>query len=290
MPRTAALFLIGSVAIGGIPPLNGFISEFIIYNGLIAGFQSENLFQIIIFITSLAGLALIGGLSLLTFTKTFGTIFLGSSRETLHHQPKEVSQMMLIPQYLIIFIMLAVAFFPKIFLHAVLFALPGNSQNILVETSLLNSYAETIFSISIFSLLFVGLIFLLWFSRSLFVKKLELRLEPTWGCGYTAPTNKMQYTGKSFTKPLGKIFNFLLLERKKYAELKSEEIFPPQRKYSSHYLDFFEYRFIDNITQRLIYSANYFKFIQNGRIQSYVLYGIIFIITVFIFTLINFAK
>ncbi len=111
--------------------------------------------------------------------------------------------------------------------------------------------------------------------------------DATWGCGYVAPNSRMQYTGKSFSKPLGKILNFLLIEKKHFEELTPGEIFPKKRSYFSHYHDFFETNLIDRITQRLIYSANYFSFIQNGRIQSYVLYGIIFILAMFILTVFN---
>jgi len=103
-------------------------------------------------------------------------------------------------------------------------------------------------------------------------------------------TNRMQYSGKSFSKPLGKTFNFILIEKKKYKELKPGEIFPKERKYASFYLDFFEHNIIDKITQRLIYSANYFKFIQNGRIQTYVLYGIIFILSIIVISVVNILK
>ena len=83
---------------------------------------------------------------------------------------------------------------------------------------------------------------------------------------------------------MGKTFDFIVIERKQYEELKAGEIFPKEKKYTSHYHDFFEFRLIRIITNRLIYSANYFKFIQNGRTQSYVLYGIVFIIAIFILT------
>jgi len=83
------------------------------------------------------------------------------------------------------------------------------------------------------------------------------------------------------------MFNFIVIERKQYTELKAGEIFPEKRKHASHYHDFFEFRFIHVITNQLVYAANYFKFIQNGRIQSYVLYGIVFILTIFILTAFN---
>ena len=113
MPQTAIIFLIGAVAIAGIPPFNGFVSEFVIYSGLIEGLKSDNINLISLLILSFAGLSLMGGLSILTFTKSFGTLFLGNERETLPHQPHEVSRIMLLPQYLIIAVMLSIAFVPQ---------------------------------------------------------------------------------------------------------------------------------------------------------------------------------
>jgi hypothetical protein len=100
----------------------------------------------------------------------------------------------------------------------------------------------------------------------------------------------MQYTGKSFSKSLGKMFNFILVEEKKYKELEPGEIFPEKRRHGSHYHDFFEFRFINFITHQLVYAANYFKFIQNGRVQSYVWYGIVFMVAIFTLTVLNVLK
>jgi hydrogenase-4 component B len=81
MAETAILFLTGSIAIGGIPPLNGFISEFLIYCGILNGINSTGISQITLMIITFAGLSIIGGNSILTFTKTFSTIFLGNPRQ-----------------------------------------------------------------------------------------------------------------------------------------------------------------------------------------------------------------
>ena len=87
MPQTALFFLIGGMAIGGLPPFNGFVSEFILFNGLLAGIRSTGNINIILMIFSLAGMALIGGLSMITFTKSFGTIFLGNPRTHITPSP-----------------------------------------------------------------------------------------------------------------------------------------------------------------------------------------------------------
>jgi hydrogenase-4 component B len=291
MPKTAILFLIGAIAIGGLPPFNGFVSEFILYSGLLEGLKTSNISQISLLVVSLGGLSIIGGISVLTFTKTFGTIFLGTKREPLNHQPVEVSSMMLWPQYLIVAAMLSVAFLPQFYLITI-FNLLGNLGNALTITgpSGISGYSESIANINLYSLLFIGIVTVSWGLRAIVINGKSQKVEPTWGCAYVAPNSRMQYTGKSFSKSLGKIFWFLLVEEKKYKELEVGEIFPENRKYESHYHDFFEFRFIDYITHHLVYAANYFKFIQNGRVQSYVWYGIVFMVAIFMLTVLTVLK
>src|ERR1035437_7906353 len=132
MPRTAVIFLIGAIAIGGMPPFNGFISEFLIYSGLIEGVKLQNMDQIILMVLTFAGLSVIGGLSILTFTKTFGTIFLGNQRQPLTHKPHEVSSKMLIPQYVIIIMMLSVAVFPQVYLQVIGNILTGLTKSVVI--------------------------------------------------------------------------------------------------------------------------------------------------------------
>ena len=291
MPKTAVLFLVGAVAIGGLPPFNGFVSEFILYSGLLEGLKTNDISQISLLVVTLGGLSIIGGISVLTFTKTFGTIFLGVERKQLHHRPTEVSSSMLWPQYLIVAVMLSIAFLPRFYLNVVsnLLGHFGNAP-VVAESSGLVTYSESITSINLYFLLFVSIAAFVWLVRALAIKEKSIEIQPTWGCSYIAPNSRMQYTGKSFSKSLGKIFGFLLPEEKKYKELQSGEIFPVQRKYVSHYQDFFEYRLINIITQRLVYAVNYFKFIQNGRVQSYVWYGIIFMMAVFALTALSVLK
>jgi len=288
MPRTAVIFLIGAIAIGGMPPFNGFISEFLIYTGLIEGLKLQNMDQIIIMVLSFAGLSIIGGLSILTFTKTFGTIFLGNQRQPLAHKPHEVSSMMLIPQYVIIIMMLSVSVFPQFYLQVIGNILTGFTKSVVVPMpESFAHYISIMRNISIYSLLFIAVTGIFWGIRSFLQRSRTQVTGATWGCGYTAPTSKIQYTAKSFSKSLSKMFNFIVIERKQYDELKPGEIFPKQKKYISHYHDFFEFRLIHVVTNQLIYAANYFKFIQNGRIQSYVLYGILFILAIFLLTIFN---
>jgi len=285
MPHTAVIFLIGAIAIGGIPPFNGFISEFLIYCGLLNGIHSAGIAQIILIVLSFAGMSIIGGISILTFTKSFGTIFLGTPRQSTEHKPHEVSMLMLIPQYVILLAMLIVAFFPGFFLRTVGIILNNSFLSAInFENLYLIRYMPILKNISLYSFLFLVMIGLTLIIRFILMRKREEKYTPTWGCAYTAPNTRMQYTGKSFSKTLGKIFNFVVTEKKKYTELTEGEIFPVTRNHSSHYIDFFESNVIDSFVNRLVHGMSYFGIIQNGKIQSYVLYGIFFILLIFLFT------
>ncbi len=291
MPRTALLFLMGSVAIGGLPPFNGFISEFLIYSGLIEGLKLQSSVQILIMLLSLAGLSIVGGLSILTFTKTFGTVFLGTERQKSVHKPHEVSILMLIPQYFIVAAMLTIAFFPGFYIDFIGRILTSLSFRPLISgVQPFGNYPDILGNISFYSFVLIILIVVFALIRKLVTARVTRTISPTWGCGYTVPSSSLQYTGKSFSKSLSKMFNFVVIERKQYDELNRTEIFPEVREYKSHYFDFFEYRFIKFMVNRLIYSANYFNFVQNGRVQSYILYGLVFMLIVFLLTIFRIVR
>lgn len=223
---------------------------------------------------------------MLAFTKNFGTIFLGQPRTHLSHQPKEVAAIMRLPQYLILSIMLSVGLFPGYYFsiaNAIVsgFVPPIQGEKVLIPGSLLDSVA----AIGRYSLIFILLMIAINVIRRSITRKRLLAADSTWGCGYTVPSSRMQYTGKSYSKSLGKLLNFILLEKKKYKEIETNEIFPSERKHSSHYSDFFVTRIYDGIISRLLYFLNLFQFIQNGKIQLYILYGIFFIVLVFLGTI-----
>ena len=87
MPVTGLLFLAGTTAICALPPLNGFVSELLIYLGMLDGIASGS--DVLASAAGLAALALIGGVVILTFTKLYGTVFLGAPRT---HEVAEASE------------------------------------------------------------------------------------------------------------------------------------------------------------------------------------------------------
>ncbi len=119
MPHTALLFLVAALAICGLPPFNGFVSEFLIYSGLYHGLGNGNPVPLLALIASLFGLVLIGGLAMLCFTKAFGMIFLGTPRacHVAKHLPAEANAGKLVPMYAVMAFMVAIGLFPVFFLE-----------------------------------------------------------------------------------------------------------------------------------------------------------------------------
>ncbi|MEN6455149.1 MAG: proton-conducting transporter membrane subunit, partial [Prolixibacteraceae bacterium] len=122
IPHTAYLFLVGSLAICGLPPFNGFVSEFFIYSGLFKGLSSELFLFILAMLFSILALVLIGGLALICFTKAFGIVFLGERRqETGEGKPEKGDRKKetgeggnVLPLYLIAAAIVAIGLFPFI--------------------------------------------------------------------------------------------------------------------------------------------------------------------------------
>lgn len=283
MPLTAFFFLCGSLAICGLPPFNGFVSEFLIYSGLIDGIKLDNTHLSSLMIICISVLALVGGLSLFTFTKSFGTIFLGAPRFQIAHQPREVSRLMLIPLGLILTFMILIGVFPGILISYV-------SKAVLVFSPLnttVNGIASTLnilSNVGLASLGFVVVVGVIYFLKTRAESKRSVSVAPTWGCGYLAPTAKIQYTSKSYSRSLTKLFSFLTVEKKKYKEIEKENIFPKSRSFQSYFLDIIEVRIIQRLIHLLLRFTDYFTFIHNGKIQFYILYGVFFILSLIIIT------
>lgn len=289
MPVTAVLFLIGALAIGGLPPFNGFVSEFLIYNGLLSGMLSvNNISDIILLVLSTIGLVLVGGISILAFTKMFSVIFLGNARSELPHKPVESTFIMILPQVLIVLVMLSIGFFPRFFVSLSMQIVQDIYPKQLLLINSLFSHSLDLMThigrVSIVFLLLIGLIFLI---RNQITKKRKNVQYETWGCGYVQPIAKAQYTGRSYTRTFGNLMATVIKEDKVYNKIDQSHLYPLTRKFNSYYFDSIEKFIVLPIVRWSYKFLNYFQFIQNGKIQSYVIYGIFFILIIFLGSLLG---
>ena len=276
MPHTTFLFLIAALAICGLPPFNGFISEFLIYNGMFEGLKSKDIGFLSTIVSSLFALALIGGLAMLCFTKAFGSVFLGTPRHLFHHIPREAGIGKLIAMYAGVALIIAIGLLPQFFVPVlsmpVNLFMPGHD---LTMYSPAFSITETLFMVGLCSLGFIVLAALIFFIRKRITVHKSQRFNSTWSCGYVAPTEKMQYTASSFIRAYRKLAEPLLLIRKKKKEITG--IFPENGLQKTQPYDKSELWLIDYPLKQLKNFFNLFTFLQNGNLQFYILYGIVFI-------------
>ena len=283
MPVTAIFFLVGALAIGGLPPFNGFISEFVLYFGLFEGFSfyASTSYVVALLLTIMA-LAFVGGLSLLTFTKTFGVIFLGNSRSDVHHEPKKAPFVMHLPQYFILIVMLSIAIFPQFYFQYAVKVVASIVPTSSVDLPVTSRVADNLVLIGHTSLLFMGLVVLLLGARWLFVRNRKIVKQETWGCAYSRPVVKAQYSGSSFVRSFGSLFGFVIKKHERSDEDISSSLYPKRFSFTSFYFDVLDEYLVTPATRRLMFLLNYFKFIQNGLIQFYLIYGIGFVLFIFL--------
>jgi len=270
MPWTASLFLIASIAICGLPPLNGFISEFLIYSGLFSWMQCAQMGVTTGAVFSVLALVMIGGLAILCFTKAFGIIFLGSPRRDI--DAHEMEPCRIIPLAIEALVMLSVGIFPSFYTRLASDAIDCFPYS---DSAQLASMVD-LSRVGLSSLAFVLLIGLIYGLKSRHNSKQKIDRGPTWGCGYTEGSARMQYTATSFVKTYSQLFSFIL-GSKKEKELPSD-IFPLSGHFESESYDKLEDNLIDKPLKAYRRITDRFSFLQNGKLQFYILYGVVFIV------------
>lgn len=218
MPITAICFIAGGVAISALPPFNGFASEFMIYSGLFNG-ASIGIWAKLALSLAAAALAFVGAVSALSITRAFGVIFLGNSRDASLPEGHEASRWMLVPMGIHALGTVVLGVVPVLGLAMVagptallMGAMPAGAVAANLQSTL--DILTRIGLISSALLLLAGLV--IW--RSLRPQaSADATRNATWGCGYGAPTARLQYTGASFSTDFAGHFRnvMVLIKRKK---------------------------------------------------------------------------
>jgi hydrogenase-4 component B len=285
MPQTSLLFLTSAIAICGLPPLNGFISEFLIYGGLYNWLYSADLLSLIAIVFSIVGLVIIGGLAILCFTKAFSIVFLGSRRSDADNEIVETGFWQLMPMYLAVSLMALIGLFPTFFINALQKPVNLFTHDVVFNLNLIKVGA--IDSLQIVNRLFFGFILfvlLILGIRKILSRKKVIVTDTTWACGYSPAGGKFQYTANSYVRSFSKLAKPILDIEKKEVEI--AEVFPSEKHYETDSYDKIERIFIDKPIRLMSRFADLFLFLQNGQLQRYILYGIIFITAVICFPLI----
>jgi formate hydrogenlyase subunit 3/multisubunit Na+/H+ antiporter MnhD subunit len=280
MPWTGTAMTLGAVAISGLPPLNGFVSEWLMYLGLVRGGLSHVGVSRPVLFLSVGAVALIGGLALACFVRLVGTVLLGEGRSDGVRHAHESTGWLTLPMGVLVLLCVAVALVPRIVVSAMsgvaeqVFGIPavtfmgtlGSAESPLGTLGVLNILAWTV----------VGLAgaAVVWLRRS----GIEAT-DATWGCGYAQPAPRMQYTGASFAEfMVERVFPRFLRSRTKTAP---SGLFPRDGSFTSEYPDPLSQRVYEPF---FAYCGGRFarlRWVQQGKLHFYLVYIMVVVVLSF---------
>ncbi|MBI5627710.1 MAG: hydrogenase 4 subunit B [Candidatus Rokubacteria bacterium] len=280
MPRTALFFLIGACAISALPPLNGFASEWLVFQTLLGGSAIPQPEVAVIMPIAVAMLALTSGLAAACFVKAFGITFLAIPRspeaEHAHEAPRSMQVGMV--SLVLMCVGLGLAPFAAVpLLGSSLAGLGGLAPTAVAFTLALPLHVPGTFGQMSAPLLALGLALLLALVplvlRVLGADR-RLRVADTWGCGRIGQTARMENTATAFAEPLRRVFAEL------YRPSRDLSIdFHPESKYFVQSIEYrseihpwFERVLYDPLLHGLRGAATRVRRLQGGSVHLYLVY------------------
>jgi hydrogenase-4 component B len=267
MPLTAIFFLGGAVAICGLPPLNGFVSEWLIYLGLLYSQTPGAAAGMSLLVVAAPILALIGALAVACFVKVFGVSFLGAPRQKLSATPIEAPLSMIIPMAVILGFCCVIGLAPL----TVIELLDNGIASWSAAPSA--SFPSTLAPVGWISL--GVMLFLVLTAITVLLQRrtsVASKRPSTWGCGFLQPTCRMQYTAASFAEMLTGLFRWGL-----WTDIKNQTIrgfFPAHSRFVDHTPDVILDRLVLPVCHGLAWLAFKIRFfLQHGVLGIYLLYS-----------------
>ena len=281
MPITAILMLFATVSICALPPLNGFVSELLIYIGMFNGVS--NGYEVLYSVTGIIVLSLIGGIVVLAFTKLYSVVFLGSPRS--HHvaESTEVDSLRIVAMSIPAAFILIIGLAPQYVIRPIAHVAEEVTNS--VNTIAVEHFAPTLESLSYVSIAFILVVTLLFFIKRRAQRNRTIAEGPTWGCGFTAVNTRMQYTGESFSEGLENIGKPLMKNTVDGRAVDKDEIFPLPHRYRIRHKDK-----VDSLLGRwwvqMMHRINeYVMRLRTGKVNNYITFALLFFVVVLILTL-----
>ncbi len=294
MPKTAFFFLIGAVAISALPPLNGFVSEWLTYQSLLQGFGTTDSLVRLMFPLSGAMLALTGALAAACFVKAFGITFLAQPRSEHAAQAHEAAPTMLGGMGVLTAACFFLGLFPTLFLR--LFdpltqQLIGESMSarmslanglVLTTTQMAGGTVSTL-GMALMAICLLPIPLGLWL---VFARHSKIRIGPTWDCGLRGLTPHMEYTATGFSKPIRMIFKALFRPRREVQrEYDYSPYFAKTLRFESHIEEAFVTRIYRPLNRGILRLSRRMRALQAGSIQAYLIYIFITLLLLLMFAL-----
>jgi hydrogenase-4 component B len=284
MPWTGLFFLVGAMAISGLPPLNGFVSEWLTFQAFLFGSRSATE-PLLHFLFPVGGalLALTTALAAACFVKAFGISFLALPRTAGAAEAHEVGAVMLVPQAFLAALCVALGLFPGAVLNAVggvVASLPGldGTAGAAVSRYAIASgagYFDRLVPITFAAVVVAALALAALLARGV----AAVRRVPTWGCGgvLTAAT---EYTATAFSKPLMMIFRAVYRPTRTVEALAEvSPYFPSEVRYRAHIEPTFERYVYAPLLRGVLRVADGLKVLQAGSLHAYLAYVIALVVS-----------
>lgn len=291
MPVTAALFLVGAISISAIPPFNGFVSEWIIFQSLFANIFTASLALKILFTAIIAILAMTSALAAACFVKAFGITFLAKPRSEQAEKAREVPRTMTLGMGLLAALCAAFGVYP----YPLLSVLGGISRGLIPLSAAFPSDQKFFITpfqngFSSFSPLWVlvlvgGAILLAYCLEKFLGGKKQTRFYNTWDCGGTL-NPRMQYTATAFSKPIQMIFkNIYRPFEKTEVNYYNDDVkyFPKEMKYESEIIEVYDKYLYSPVIKTILRTSEKFNWIQFGNVNMYLLYIFLALIILLLF-------
>jgi hydrogenase-4 component B len=265
------------VAICGLPPLNGFVSELLIYLGLFTGALQGSGAAAVALATPF--LALVGGLAVACFVKVFGVVFLGVARSKQATHAREAGNSMLLPMAILACICATIGLFPLLVSPILDSAVSAWHPSLSSSATRLAAHAP----LGWISLLGIAVILAFAVVARITRRTCADPGSETWGCGYLAPTPRMQYSSSSFADMLVDLFSGILQPHGHSPVIKGS--FPKRSRFSSHVPE----TVLEQVYLPLLAWANeklsIIRKLQHGHLHLYILYTLLTLVALLSFPL-----
>jgi len=278
MKITGTVVIIGSLAISGLPPLNGFVGEFLIYLGGFKGLALDTS-AFIMNIVAIISLAVIGGLALACFTKVVGVVFQGEPRTRAAEKATEKGSTMLVAMVVLAAACVLIGIFPGFIILLPLRAVA--SLGLGFEPAVFEPVIKITENLTFAAMIFLSALLLVVLIRSFFYRGKLIAASGTWGCGFTRPTVKMQYTGSSYASFILDFFRPVASLSEEHPAIQGR--FPAKTHYKSHINDIAGLHMNRVVVDPIMFFFDKLRWIQHGDIHLYIGYILLAIVLLLFF-------
>lgn len=277
LPRVMILFTIGAAAICALPPLNGFVSEWLMYVGLFRTLGLDAAAGCPVAAIAIVAVAMIGAIAVACFVKLLGAVFLGQPRSDYASHMHKPTAVMMWPMLLLAAACAFIGLFPSLVVQPLETAADAWSS---CNGDGLSQKYVNLHWISRMGVCLVAVVIFAAVLLKFMLRHAKVSSAGTWDCGYARPISRMEYTGSSFGQSIVGLFAFILWP--KTARNYVRGLFPRNAS--------FKIAVPDAVLERLVMpvfraGGKYLpalRILQQGKTHLYLLYIMIIVIVLFI--------